>query len=97
MNATAEGTEVEYRAAGTTIAQGMAEYEAECFWELINMPGWEMVQARMKNFAGEYASKVLNANREGDGSDRYEVGRYDGVNDMITFMNALVSYADPSS
>ena len=95
MNATAEGTNVELGTPGLTIAQGMDAYDAECFWELINMPGWELIQGRLKGFVSEYASGVMNANRENDAGDRYEVGRYDGVNDTITFINALVTYADP--
>lgn len=97
MSVTAEGTNVEIRTPGTSISQGMAEYEAECFWEMINMPGWEMINTRLKDFTSEYAGQVMNANRGGDAADRYEVGRYDGVRDTITFINALVSYADSNT
>ena len=95
MILTGEGTSVKLRTPGQTMAEGMSEYEEECLHELFTMPGGELLKTRMLNFQSEFATNVMNANRQGEAGDKYEVGRYDGVQDFRTFIENLVEDADP--
>lgn len=81
--------------AGYTLSREMDTFARETLWELFSMPGWEMLEQRLRSFESEYAGRALNASRESE-SDRYEIGRYDGVQEAIVFLSKVVMDARPS-
>lgn len=91
----AEGSPVELRNPGSTLATAMDDFEKECLWELVTMPGWELIEKRMAGFSHEYATRVMTANRNAEAGDRYEVGRYDGVKELMTFLEKVIMDASP--